>query len=483
MKTLRNSASALLLSATCLWAGEPATSPKAPVIPPPKEPVSAGLLNDYLRSQSPAFSEWDLGVQFRTRYELKDDAGSFPNRDFISRGQNNSNDYFLFREKIHVGWQPESWLKVFVQGRGAQVASDERDPSPDEDSFDLHQAYIQLGDPKLFPLTLKVGRQEMLYGDERFIGIGDWSNVGRSFDAVNVRWSLGKATWIDLFASNVVIARDDYFNESNDEDLFSGIYASSQEIVSTLETQAFFLARNVDSGSPNAIAPGVGGPSERDVYTYGVRIKSLPKAFGDWDFTFESAGQFGEVVSGGRELDLQSYAITGSFGYTFANAWGKPRVGLGYDYGSGDGDPNDGKQETFEQLFGTNHRFYGLMDLTGLRNTNSPRVSFSIKPSKKLTVSLDYLLFWLADTNDFFYPESGSGRNVNGYGRNPSFDSFVGSELDLLVRYSPTPRSDLQVGYGHFFPGDYIKSSVGRVPANGGATGADWVYVQATFNF
>jgi hypothetical protein len=483
MTTLRNCASALLLSAACLSAGEPVASPKAPVIPPPKEPVSAGLLNDYLRMQSPAFSEWDIGGQFRFRYELKDDAGSFPNRDFISRGQDNHNDYFLFREKIHVGWQPEGWLKFYVEGRGAQVASDERDPSPDEDVFDLHQAYIQLGGTKDFPLRLKIGRQEMLYGDERFIGIGDWSNTGRSFDAVNLRWSLSELTWIDVFASNVVIARDEYFNESNDEDIFSGIYASSQEIVSTLETQAFFLARNVDSGSPNAIAPGIGGPSERDVYTYGVRIKSLPNAFGNWDFTFEGAGQFGDVVSGDRELDLQSYALTGSAGYTFANTWGKPRIGVGYDYGSGDGDPNDGKQETFEQLFGTNHRFYGLMDLTGLRNTNSPRVSFSIKPTKKLTVSVDYLLFWLADTNDSFYPESGSGRNANGYGKNPQFDSFVGSEIDLVMKYTVTPWADFQMGYGHFFPGDYIKSSVGRVPANGGATGADWFYVQTTINF
>lgn len=481
--TILRSTSVLLFSAACLYAGEPSTAPKSSVTPPPKEPVSAGLLNDYLRSQSPAFSEWDIGGQFRFRYEAKDDAGSFPNRDFIRRGQNNDNDYFLFREKVHVGWQPESWLKVFVQGRGAQVSSDERDPSPDEDVFDLHQTYLQIGDPNLFPLTLKVGRQEMLSGDERFIGIGDWGNTGRSFDAVNLRWSLSKATWIDVFASNVVIARDEYFNESNDEDLFSGIYASSQEIISTLETQAYFLARNVDSGSPDAIAPGVGGPSERDVYTYGVRLKSLPKAFGNWDFTFEGAGQFGDVMSGGRELDLQAYMLTGNAGYTFANLWGKPRLGVGYDYGSGDGDPNDGKQGTFEQLFGTNHRFYGLMDLVGLRNTNNPRVSLSIKPAKKLTVSLDYLLYWLADTNDFFYPESGPGRSANGYGRNSSFDSFVGSELDLLVRYSPTPWSDLQVGYGHFLPGDYIKSSVGRVPANGGTTGADWVYVQATFNF
>jgi len=42
---------------------------------------------------------------------------------------------------------------------------------------------------------------------------------------------------------------------------------------------------------------------------------------------------------------------------------------------------------------------------------------------------------------------------------------------------------NFQAGYGHFFIGDYIKQSVGSVPANGGAVDADFVHVQTTFNF
>lgn len=471
---------AVLLTSVTAFAGEPSAKAPKPVI----EQKSAGLLNDALRLSSPAFSEWDIGGQIRFRYELKDDAGSFPNRDFISSDAvDNDNDFFLFREKLHIGWQPESWLKLYVEGRGAQAVSDDRDPSPEQDAWDLHQAYLQIGDPKLFPLTLKIGRQEMAYGDQRFIGIGDWSNTGRSFDAVTLRYSLSDKSWVDVFTSRVVIPREDYFNESNDEDLFSGLYASTQELWNGVETQAFFLARNVGSDSPNAIAPGIGGPSERDVYTYGIRLKSLPGTFNGWDFAFEGAGQFGNVVTAGVERDLEAFALTGSAGYTFKDAWGKPRLGLGYDYASGDSNARDSTQGTFESLFGTNHSLYGVMDLVGLRNINSPRVSFGLKPTKKLSVSLDYLLFWLADSSDSFYPESGSARNQNGYGKNPKFGSYVGSELDLVAKYALTSWSDLQLGYGHFFPGEYVKNSVNSVPANGGSTGAEWFYVQATINF
>ena len=115
-----------------------------------------------------------MGGQFRLRYEDKINAGSFPNRDFIHRGQDNSNDYLLLREKFHISYTPQSWVTVFVEGRDSRAISDERDPSPEQDELDLHQAFLALGDTNAFPISLKVGRQEMSYGDERFIGISDW---------------------------------------------------------------------------------------------------------------------------------------------------------------------------------------------------------------------------------------------------------------------------------------------------------------------
>ena len=250
-----------------------------------------------------------------------------------------------------------------------------------------------------------------------------------------------------------------------------------------METQAFFLARNTGAGSPNAIAPGIGGPSARDVYTYGTQIKSQPGAFSGWDFAFEGAGQFGSVLGGGLRRDLQSFALTGSAGYTVESTGFKPRFSLGYDYASGDSDATDDQQETFEPQFGTNHSFYGVAELVGLRNLSSPRVSLSAKPVKGLTVSADYLHFWLADTHDAFYPESSAARSSNGYGKDPSLSRFVGSELDLLAKYQINSLLEVQLGYAHFFAGGYIKESVAKVPANGGATDADWFYLQMTLNF
>jgi hypothetical protein len=132
-------------------------------------------------------------------------------------------------------------------------------------------------------------------------------------------------------------------------------------------------------------------------------------------------------------------------------------------------------------LLGTNHRLYGVMDIFGLRNMHIPRVGASFKPVKDLTVSLDWLGFWLVDTADFLYPEAGAGRNQNGYGRNPGFSSYVGNELDFVVNWRVASWAQLQGGYGHFFAGDYIRESAA---AGGRETeDADWIYLQATLTF
>jgi len=320
----------------------------------------------------------------------------------------------------------------------------------------------------------------MLYGDERYVGISDWSNFGRSFDAAKARFEQ-EAFWVETFAGRLVIPRDDYFNVVNDYDWFSGVYASTRQLVPWQDSDLFFFMRNVGANSPTAITPTLGGPGPRDIYTVGTRWKSIPGQLGSWDYAFEAAGQFGSINAGGTRIEHQAFAVNASGGYTLKDVWATPRLGLGYDFGSGDSDPNDDKNETFDLLFGTNHRLYGLMDLFGLRNMHIPRLGGSLKPVKDLTFSLEWLGFWLANTEDFLYPESGAGRTGNGYGRNPAFSAYVGNEIDLLANWRVTTWGQLQAGYGHFFPGDYIRETAA---AGGRSTEhADWVYLQATFTF
>lgn len=434
------------------------------------------FLNQMLQEGSAEFHVWDIGAEFRARQEIKDDAGIAPDTDFLS-GAAESCEAIYLREKIHVGYNASPWFSAFVEGRDASGHEDLKA----DDVFDLHQSYLALGNAEEFPLTARIGRQELAYGDERFIGKGNWNNTGRSFDAFKLRME-NPFGWVDAFTSRVVIPDDGNFNVSNDYDYLSGIYAGTTKLMPWQETQVYFLARNYGVKGPNAIAPGEPGSptTQRDIYTLGTLWKSETEAFGGWDYSVEAALQFGSVFNAAQNdrLDQQSHALFASGGYIWKNAWWGPRLGLGYEYGSGDGNSTDGKVETFENLFGTQHKPYGLMDLAGARNMHIPKLSFSIKPVKGLTLAADCMAFMLASTDDYFYPESGGGRKTNGYGINPGSSSHVGTELDLYASYKINSWSGFELGYGHFFTGNYIDDSVGNSTED-----ADWCYTQLTLTF
>lgn len=249
------------------------------------------------------------------------------------------------------------------------------------------------------------------------------------------------------------------------------------------EADLYVFAHNVGAGSTKVQNSAGNGPAPRDVYTIGMRLKSLPGQFHGWDYGTELAGQVGSVNVAGTRLDHEAFAADVSGGRSWAEALGAPRFGVNFTYGSGDGNPNDKSNGTFDLLFGAAHKFYGLMDVTGLRNTLSPSFNLTVKPVKSVTVRADYFLFWLADTHDLSYAEIGKGRTANGYGLHPSYSSFLGSEFDLLVNYMPRPWLALQAGYSHFFVGDYLTESLERVTANGGAVDADYFFVLAKLNF
>lgn len=450
--------------------------------PAPPSATSAVLLNDWLRQHSADFKMWDLGGQVRLRYESKENmavAGRAGAVDFGASAVDNDNDYFLTRAKLHIGLSPADWFTAFAEGRHSSAASDERTPGPDRDALDLHQAFITLGNVKHFPVTAKIGRQELSYGDERLIGAADWVNTGRVFDAARLRYE-NSDFWVEAFVSQVVMVRDDYFNQPNNYDYLSGLYASTRTLIPKQETQLYFLARNVQHGSPNVIGAGqppfLSGAVPRDIYTFGARVKSLPGQFKGWDYAAELAGQFGRY----QNLRHEAFAAHVAGGYTWEKAWGTPRAGLEYNYASGDGNSKDGTHGTFDNLFPTNHKFYGFMDFFSWQNLHDVRLAASLKPARQFTLTADYHAFWLADSQDYFYQVNGAARTTGGYGINAAAGSFVGSEIDLVGTYAIKPYAVVQAGFGHFFAGDYVKASLA---GSGRSQDANWVYLQTTFTF
>jgi hypothetical protein len=440
------------------------------------------LINDFLRTNNPAFDKWDIGLRLRMRVEHKEYfAGSGPTAvDFAARGDAD-NTYLLLREKLHIGYTPRPWVTMFVEGRDSSSQNDHRNPNPDSDSMDLFQAFIRLGGDPRFPLTLKAGRQELAYGDELLIGKSDFSNVPRSFDAIKLYYE-GKKFRIDAFTSHRVIARANAFNQSDGDELFSALYANTKNWLPKHSLQFYFIARNVDSTAPNITVPLNNIPSPRDIYTAGGRIESFTNAVPGWDYNVEGAYQFGRFKNTltSPSLRQDAFATHIAAGHTWFDVTMQPRVGLEYNFSSGDDNPKDGVHRTFDILFPSNHRPFGLMDLVSWANIHDANLTTLFHPVKSLSITNEVHGFWLADNHDFFYNVNGQPRNTGGYGIKPDAGRFLGTEYDFLASYDIDNLANFQLGYGHFFVGEYVKNSLAPV---GGAKDANWVYFQVILNF
>jgi hypothetical protein len=487
-----------------------ATTVRAQYAPPPPTQPFPGFANDWMRQQNPYLAAWDVGGAERVRYEIHEGyaiAGLPGSLDFRDHGADMSNEYLLSKLLFHVGYT-DKWWSVYGEGRSSMAVSDQRYAyfaapvppqtvnrnglGPESDRIDLHQAYVTIGNHKEFPLSLKIGRQELSYGEERLVGAFAWNNIGRVFDAAKVRW---QNAWFaaDFFTSRVVIPEDEQFNVENDYDFFSGVYATSAKIPKNI-FDVYFLARNASQKAVSAEpSPQFPQPSARDIYTYGFRLKSKPGELGNWDYAIEAAGQFGSfrdrrLGATSPRLTQEAYMAVIQGGYTFAETWGTPRLGFEYSYGSGDSNPADKKHQTFENLFPTNHKFYGYMDFISLQNIQDVRSILTLKPHPRVSMALEGHGFWLANTHDNFYNVGGAPRGGvaatpagTGYGINPSYSSFVGTELDFITGVALTKFATAEVGYGHFFTGKYIDQSLHG--AAFGSKDADFVYTQLSVKF
>src|SRR6266446_3377935 len=88
----------------------------------------------------------------------------------------------------------------------------------------------------------------------RLICTSDWTNVRRTFDAAKLRYEV-EGFLVDAFVSHPVIIWNEHFNESDGQDWFSGIYASTTKPIPWQDSEFYFLARNTSTGSPQFYGP------------------------------------------------------------------------------------------------------------------------------------------------------------------------------------------------------------------------------------
>lgn len=301
---------------------------------------------------------------------------------------------------------------------------------------------------KIQNFSLKMGRQEISYDDQKVLGGLDWLQQGRRHDAIVLKFA--NKGWItDIGAA---------FNQNkelNSSTVFNGTtaaYPAGTNGIGTLykSFQYAYVARkfffgdisflffkddfnkytNVTSGTP-AVTTKVYGEGVWSRNTTGIYFNTTIKRKLNLTGSFYHQGGHDKD---GRSLSANLASITSTL-----QVGRKLFVGPGIDFLSGDDGTKTVTATTdnnrFDPLYGTPHKFWGGMDYfyaaSGFGKQGLLNYFFKMKYNAKdnLTLLLDIHGFEAA--NKF-----ASGAN-----------SYLGTEVDMVAKYNLTKMINFEAGY------------------------------------
>ncbi|MEO0335176.1 MAG: alginate export family protein, partial [Pseudomonadota bacterium] len=176
----------------------------------------------------------DFSGRMRFRHENQNATGY--DQAVTSRGREGVSLFrlrgnFLYRphDKLTVGFTPQAVKNLggdeFTTSDATSNSQNESSGNTYQPQVDFFEAYV---DYKFADnLSVKLGRQELSYGDDLVIGALPWQIDGRSFDALKIRYTHGKGM-TDVFVSQ--ISDDATLTNAADDSTFYGLYSQLGEM-------------------------------------------------------------------------------------------------------------------------------------------------------------------------------------------------------------------------------------------------------------
>jgi len=329
--------------------------------------------------------------------------------------------------------------------------------------LDIHQAYIDLKNVLDTGVSLKIGRQEMVFDEHRLIGNIGWIQQGQTFDAVRGGFSLSDDLNLTAFAAKTVanFTHPTLGNTVNtlatSESNFLGARLNYSLGGKDRITPYFYHALNPTrtGASFNGAFTPVAPLAQRLDYVGVYILKHIDR----FRIRFDGAYQFGNISN---TVDTRAYMLTINASTNVAIAKGA-NVMLWFDYLSGDDGTDPTKAKNFITPYATNHAYYGFMDnylnipTQGLLDA---AVKVWVKPTKKLKIKVD--AHWFRSAKDTLV--------------NTSKD--LGQEIDVTGIYPLAKNTKLVLGYSHYFAGNVLSQGSGKNHQDG-----NWAYAMMDFKF
>ena len=366
--------------------------------------------------------------------------GELDGRDFLKKTPPNL--YTLLRSRLSAEATPIDRVNLFFQIQDSRTFGEEKDALgsfntiSNTKNLDVHQAYLKVDSLLAEGLSLKLGRMEMAYGNERIVGSVGWNNVGRSFDGGVLRYASQK-DYVDLFVMNVSettvppsVATVGSVSAARDTgQMFSGLYYSGKPMENhQLDIYAMHqLDRLRPSGADNKLSR----------FTLGALFKgNTNSVLYDAEFAYQTG------KTGATNIGAMMFAIL--LGYNFTDL-PLTSVSAGFDYLSGNKD-NDKDMKAFDPMYHTGHKFYGFMDYfisiptnTANRGLQDMYARVVLKPEANTSLAI-----W-----GHFFQYAQPLKDVQG----------IGQEIDIVGQYKYNKNLSFELGLCGFLPGEIMRAN------------------------
>lgn len=391
---------------------------------------------------------FDLSAELRPRYENKHGFGTLLNTD--EEGSN----FVSQRTRLNFGFVNEN-MEFKVVFQNVRVWGDVSTLASDDKASALHEAWATyILNPKV---SFKFGRQEIIYDNHRIFGNVGWAQQARSHDAFLFKYMPNTNHKIDV---GLALNSD---SQSNVDNLYSNAagYKSFQYAWYHGNFNKFELSvLALNTGIEYLKNEGMADEKQTIDYmlTVGPRL-----TFKSGKFNADAAA----YIQTGKSLDMNVSAsyFSSNLDYKISDNF---NLSVGAEFLSGkDMDDTDEDIKSFAPLFGTNHKFNGLMDYFYVGNhANTVGLtdfygSIAYKKNK-----------FSAKLMPHFFSSAG-----NVFDGTKKMDNNLGTEIDLTFGYKITDDVSLNAGYSKMFATETMEIIKGGDKDENNS----WAWVMITF--
>jgi hypothetical protein len=303
--------------------------------------VAPGFLFFTSEIYSQSTGQFTLSGELRIRPELRRGYRAYP--DTTSKAA-----FFVDqRARVNLNYSKEKF-RIYGSLQEARTWGEEEQVK-DVPSIGVHEFWGELDLCKTF--SLKAGRQEIKYDDERLLGNADWIAQARSHDALLLKYRSANGWKVDVGGAYNQSAQNNFgtYYTLNSYKTLEYLWANKswKDSLHEYKISGMLIGDGMQRTDTTGVATRI---------TYGLHGQIISNQYQVWASAYAQSGK--DIA----DKEISAYMFSLSAAVKASELW---KIYAGFDYLSGTDqtdEENANKQKTFSTLYSSNHPYYGIAD-------------------------------------------------------------------------------------------------------------------------